>query len=292
MGAAALTNSINAIRVASDDLAQRNERQLSSLNETTSAMNEVTSSVAETAEGAAMVRQTIEHAQHEATEGGEVVTRAVNAMAAIKHSAQEITKITEMIDGIAFQTNLLALYSGVEAARAGDAGKGFAVVANEVRALAQRSAEAARGIKALIETSSGQVSAGVKLIAETGEKLGKIVTRVDETTGLINEIATAAGQQAGNLRQVNGAVREMDRVTHQNAVMVEETATATRSLAVEAEQLTRLVEGFLNRDPATRKMPVEALDMAPVKRATLPSVRGNLALAFEGGAGEGDWSGL
>jgi methyl-accepting chemotaxis protein len=301
VGANALTNSIDEIRIAADDLARRNERQLTSLDETATAMSDVTRSVAETAEGAATVRHTIGLAQHEATEGGEVVTRTVEAMAAIKNSAQQITTITEVIDGIAFQTNLLALNAGVEAARAGDAGRGFAVVANEVRALAQRSADAAKDIKALIDTSSAQVGAGVKLVAETGEKLGKIVTRVDEITGLVNEIATAAERQAGTLRQVNTAVEEMGRVTHQNAAMVEETTAATRSLAAEAAQLTSLVEGFHSRDPesrpthigqpglARRRSLADEPDALPPKRAALPAVRGNLALAPGGGHGD-DWS--
>ena len=301
VGANALTNSINEIRIASDDLARRNESQLTSLDQTAAAMSDVTRSVAETAEGAATVRQTIGLAQHEATEGGEVVTRTVEAMAAIKNSAQQITTITEVIDGIAFQTNLLALNAGVEAARAGDAGRGFAVVANEVRALAQRSADAAKDIKGLIDTSSAQVGAGVKLVAETGEKLGKIVTRVDEITGLVNEIATAAERQAGTLRQVNGAVEEMDRVTHQNAAMVEETTAAARSLAAEAAQLTRLVEGFHSRNPETRppyigqpglarrRSLVDPHEPPMPKRASLPAVHGNLALAPTGGNHNDDW---
>ena len=252
VGAAALNNSIGEIRAASDDLAQRNEEQAASLEETSAAMNEVTSSVRATAAGAATVKHTITQAQQEATEGGEVVTRAVDAMAAIEKSAQQITQIIELIDGIAFQTNLLALNAGVEAARAGDAGRGFAVVANEVRALAQRSADAAKDIKELIHTSCMQVSEGVALVGETGDKLAKIVTRVDEITVLINDIASAAERQAANLQQVNASVNEMDRVTQQNAAMEEETTAATRSLADEAGQLSGLVTSFRTRDVSTR----------------------------------------
>jgi methyl-accepting chemotaxis protein len=208
--------------------------------------------VRKTAAGAATVKQTIIQAQQEATEGGAVVTRAVDAMAAIEKSAQQITQIIELIDGISFQTNLLALNAGVEAARAGDAGKGFAVVANEVRALAQRSADAAKDIKELIHTSCEQVSEGVALVGETGDKLGKIVARVDEITTLINDIAAAAERQAANLQQVNASVNEMDRVTQHNAAMVEETTAATRSLAEEAGQLAGLVTSFRTRNVATR----------------------------------------
>ena len=154
-----------------------------------------------------------------------------------------------MIDGIAFQTNLLALNAGVEAARAGDAGKGFAVVANEVRALAQRSADAARDIKQLIQTSSSQVNHGVTLVGATGDKLGQIVARVDEMTTQVTEIASAAERQAAKLAQVNSAMGEMDRVTQQNAAMVEETTAATRSLADEASQLAAMVCDFRTRAP-------------------------------------------
>ena len=248
-GAASLSDSIAEIRAASDDLAQRNEEQAASLEATSAAMNEVTASVRETADGAAQVQISIAQAQDEATQGGEVVTRAVEAMAAIEKSAQEISQIINLIDGIAFQTNLLALNAGVEAARAGDAGRGFAVVANEVRALAQRSADAARDIKQLIQTSSSQVTHGVTLVGATGDKLGQIVARVDEMTTQVTEIASAAERQAAKLAQVNSAMGEMDRVTQQNAAMVEETTAATRSLADEASQLAAMVCDFRTRAP-------------------------------------------
>ena len=248
-GAAALSESISEIRVASDDLAQRNEEQAARLESTTAAMKAVARSVRETADGAVQVKSAIAQAQEEATEGGSVVALAVEAMAAIEKSAQEISQIINLIDGIAFQTNLLALNAGVEAARAGDAGKGFAVVANEVRALAQRSANAARDIKDLILTSSQQVAHGVTLVGATGEKLGTIVTRVDEMTTQITEIAEAAEHQSDKLAQVNAAMAEMDRVTQQNAAMVEETTAATRSLADEASQLAAMVCDFRTRAP-------------------------------------------
>ena len=248
-GAASLSNAIGEIRAASDDLAQRNEEQAASLDATSTAMGEVTLSVRETAESAALVKASIAEAQNEATEGGQVVARAVEAMAAIEKSAQEISQIINLIDGIAFQTNLLALNAGVEAARAGDAGRGFAVVANEVRALAQRSADAARDIKELIQTSSQQVGHGVTLVGATGQKLGQIVARVDEMTTQITEIASGAERQAAKLNEVNAAMGEMDRVTQQNAAMVEETTAATRSLADEASQLAAMVCDFRTRAP-------------------------------------------
>ena len=288
VGAGALSNSISEIRAASDDLAQRNEEQAATLEQTSTAMNEVTLSVRETAEGAANVKAAIAQAQHEAAEGGEVVTKAVAAMAAIDKSSQQITQIIELIDGIAFQTNLLALNAGVEAARAGDAGRGFAVVANEVRALAQRSASAAKDIKQLIHTYSEQVGHGVALVGDTGEKLGQIVSRVEEMTLLINDIASAAERQAGNLQQVNSAVAEMDRVTQQNAAMVEETTAATRSLADEAGQLAQLVCGFRTRDASKR--PAFVANPALMRRSTnrkLEPVDGDTPLAQAVGQ---DWS--
>lgn len=232
------------IRAASDDLSLRTEQQAASLEETSAAMNQVTAMVRDTARSAVEVNSSIGEAHREASEGGAVVEKAVNAMGAIEKSSSEIAQIISVIDGIAFQTNLLALNAGVEAARAGEAGKGFAVVANEVRALAQRSAEAAKDIKSLITTSSEQVEAGVGLVGETGSMLTRIVNRVGEISKLITEISQSTETQAVRLQQVNGAVGEMDRMTQQNAAMVEESTAAARSLASEADELASLVSRF------------------------------------------------
>jgi methyl-accepting chemotaxis protein len=279
------------IRAASDDLALRNERQAASIEETAAAMNQVTGMVKDSADTAAQVQGSIADAHREATDGGAVVSRAVEAMAAIEQSAQEIAQIINVIDGIAFQTNLLALNAGVEAARAGDAGKGFAVVANEVRALAQRSADAAKDIKSLITTSSEQVGSGVELVGQTGALLEKIVGRVGEINELIDGIAQSAGVQATNLQQVNSAVGEMDRMTQQNAAMVEQSTAAARSLATEAAELTQLVERF-RTGSATPASHVSIPSLAS-RRAPAPAPRqdalptsGNLAIA----ASEDDWS--
>ncbi|MEO0032630.1 MAG: hypothetical protein RIS94_2388 [Pseudomonadota bacterium] len=252
VGAASVRTSIQEIHAASDDLAQRNEQQAARLAQTASAMNAVTGSIQQTASGAVSVQQSIASAHREATQGGEVVRQAIEAMAAIERSAEEIGKIITVIDGIAFQTNLLALNAGVEAARAGEAGKGFAVVATEVRALAQRSAEAAQDIKTLITTSSEQVGAGVDLVGQTGERLVGIVERVGEITHAIGAIAEAAQGQAAHLQQVNVAVGEMDHMTQQNAAMVEESSAAARSLSAEAGRLTELVASFRTRDVDNR----------------------------------------
>ena len=276
--AASVHNGATEIRSASDDLAQRNERQAANLEEAASAMNQVTDNIKLTAERATVVQRTISNTHNEATEGGEVVARATSAMGAIEKSAQEIGQIVSVIDAIAFQTNLLALNAGVEAARAGDAGKGFAVVATEVRALAQRSADAAKDIKELITASSRQVGEGVTLVAETGALLEKILTSIGDITGLMTEIADNANAQSLNLQQINTTVGEMDRMTQQNAAMVEESTAASRSLADEANELTALVSRFdTGGSPASASPPPrKIIHAAPPPPA--PMVHGNLAL--------------
>ena len=302
--------SINEIKAASDDLAQRNSQQAANLEETSAAMNQVTGSVSATASSAATVQQSIALAHGQASAGGEVVQRAVDAMAAIEASSQQIAQIIGVIDGIAFQTNLLALNAGVEAARAGDAGKGFAVVANEVRALAQRSADAARDIRQLIATSSEQVGHGVALVGETGTRLREIVDRVGEITTVVAEIADSAEAQAKSLQQINVAVLDMDRMTQQNAAMVEQSSAATHALNAEADCMMDLVSAFRTRDSTTRApggsvatamrrdsaIPVVAARAPAAARAVpvaqarpaaaAPAVAGNLALAEP----NDDWS--
>jgi methyl-accepting chemotaxis protein len=286
--AASVHSGASEIRAASDDLALRTEQQAASLEEAAAAMNQVTTMVRETAKGAAEVSRSIDEAHREASEGGAVVKRAVGAMGAIEKSASEITQIINVIDGIAFQTNLLALNAGVEAARAGDAGKGFAVVANEVRALAQRSADAAKDIKGLITTSAEQVGAGVSLVGETGTLLDRIQMHVSTVSTMITTIAESAETQATNLQQVNGAVGEMDKMTQQNAAMVEESTAAARSLASEAETLADVVSRFklASEPPAPRA--VAPTRLKPKRKARAPMVSGNLALKSDDG--DDNWS--
>ncbi|HEX7820436.1 MAG TPA: methyl-accepting chemotaxis protein [Sphingobium sp.] len=232
------------IRDASNDLSQRTEQQASSLEETTASMTQVTGLVQETATGAGQAKGSITVTYQEATDGGTVVTRAISAMGAIENSSGEISQIITLMDGIAFQTNLLALNAGVEAARAGDAGKGFAVVANEVRALAQRSADAAKDIKDLITKSSEQVRLGVNLVGETGRVLETIVNRIGEVNELVGGISDASVRQSTSLQHVHRAISDMDKMTQQNAAMVEESTAAARSMAGQAEQLADMVASF------------------------------------------------
>jgi methyl-accepting chemotaxis protein len=229
---------------ASDDMARRTENQAATLEQTTAALNEITVMVRDTAGGAADARQIVITARADAEQSGLVVQGAVAAMAAIEASSEKITQIIGVIDEIAFQTNLLALNAGVEAARAGESGRGFAVVAAEVRALAQRSAGAAKEIKGLIATSTGQVAEGVKLVGEAGRSLGRIVAHVAQINSAVGAIATSAQTQATSLNEVNGAISQMDQVTQQNAAMVEEATAASHSLAQEAEELSRLTGQF------------------------------------------------
>jgi methyl-accepting chemotaxis protein len=239
------------ISVASDELSHRTEQQAASLEESAAAMDQITATVREAASNAARANKAVAHVRREAEQSGDVVSRAVEAMGGIERASTEISEIISVIDGIAFQTNLLALNAGVEAARAGDAGKGFAVVASEVRSLAQRSADAAKDVKARILASSEQVEAGVALVSETGAALQRIISGIAEVDGLVEGIATSAEEQAIGLQQVNIAVGEMDGVTQQNAAMVEETA-ASRGLAAEADALAKEIARFtLGQDDAS-----------------------------------------
>ncbi|MBX5172564.1 HAMP domain-containing protein [Rhizobium sp. NZLR1b] len=239
-----IRSGLGEISTASNDLARRTEQQAASLEETVAALGEVTRGVNDTSEGANSAQQTMKLARADAEKGGEVVARAIEAMTEIQGSSGKIGNIIRVIDEIAFQTNLLALNAGVEAARAGEAGKGFAVVAQEVRELAQRSAQAAKEISGLISMSSSQVQTGVNLVEETGVALSKIVDRVVGMSDTVNEIATSAQAQAISLREVSAAADLMDKVTQQNAAMVEETTAAAQGLAQETENLAAVVGRF------------------------------------------------
>ena len=240
----AVSSGADEISRASDDLSRRTEQQAAALEETAAALDEITAAVKRSAHGAQAATDAASAAKEDAARSGDVMREGVQAMAEIEASSRQITQIIGVIDEIAFQTNLLALNAGVEAARAGEAGKGFAVVASEVRALAQRSADAAKEIKALISTSTSQVQRGVRLVGQTGEALDGIVGKVAQIDHLIAEIALSAQEQATGLTEVNTAVNQMDQVTQQNAAMVEEATAAASTLRHEAADLQDLVGRF------------------------------------------------
>lgn len=234
----------NEIKSAADDLAKRTEQQAAALEQTAAALEEITTTVKNSAQRAQDAGQLVSRAKTGAEQSGEVVRRAVAAMEQIETSSGEISNIIGVIDEIAFQTNLLALNAGVEAARAGDAGKGFAVVAQEVRELAQRSAHAAKEIKALITTSNAQVQQGVQLVGDTGKALETIVAEVQEINRHVSAIVESAQEQSSGLQQINTAVNQMDQDTQKNAAMVEETTAASHSLAKEVISLNQLLGQF------------------------------------------------
>ena len=246
--AASMSAGVAEMSRASDELANRTEDQAASLVETSTALGQITATVNETADNARKANAAAARAREEAQRSDPVVTEAVEAMTLIETSSGQIGQIIGVIDEIAFQTNLLALNAGVEAARAGDAGKGFAVVAQEVRALAQRSADAAREIKALVAVSGDQVAAGVERVGKTREALQRIVARVAEIDTQIDAIARSAADQASNLGEVNTTMGAMDRVVQQNAAMVEETTAAAHALKSEAAELADRIGLFRTRE--------------------------------------------
>lgn len=232
------------INQSSDDLSQRTEAQAATLEQTAAALEEITASVRSAADGARSVEKITAEAKDEAQRSDAVVQNAVTAMTAIEQSSKQISQIISVIDDIAFQTNLLALNAGVEAARAGEAGRGFAVVASEVRALAQRSSDAAMEIKNLIGNSSQQVDDGVKLVGEAGSALSQIMDRVNTVAQLVSEIAEGAAEQSNGLAEINTGMTQLDQVTQQNAAMVEEASAACTLLNSDADKLNDIMRGF------------------------------------------------
>jgi methyl-accepting chemotaxis protein len=279
------------IASAATDLSLRTEQQANSLAETSRTLGEFTTSVRSTAENVQQTSSRLTVARNTAEGVGDTANRAVAAMRSIETSSREMAEIVGVIDGIAFQTNLLALNAGVEAARAGDAGKGFAVVATEVRALAQRSSDAAKSIRELIGKSTDEISGGVALVESSGEALRQIVAEVSAVSTLVEQIAEAAGQQAAGIADISAMVGSMDSFTQQNAAMVEESSAGTRNLATETvalvEQLGRFqlsgsTTRFAEARPARHEPhvpyspPAETYRPAPTNHA--PMVVGNTAL--------------
>jgi len=272
------------------DLSSRTEEQASSLEETASSMEELTSTVKQNAENARQANQLVVSTADVAVRGGQVVGQVVDTMTSIKDSSRKIADIIGVIDGIAFQTNILALNAAVEAARAGEQGRGFAVVASEVRNLAQRSAGAAKEIKALIEDSVGKVDAGGKLVDEAGKTMDEIVSSVKRVTDIMSEIAAASQEQSSGIEQVNQAIGQMDDVTQQNAALVEEAAAASESLQDQAAKLAEVVSVFKLEGAAYSARPAHAVTALPKARpkAMAAPVARPKKLAAAGGGNE-EW---
>ncbi|MCA8057370.1 MULTISPECIES: methyl-accepting chemotaxis protein [Burkholderia cepacia complex] len=232
------------IATGNSDLSSRTEQQAASLEETAAAMDELTSTVKQNAENAARAAEVAANASFEAEHGGNVVSDVVNKVRTIAESAKSVSEITSVIDSIAFQTNILALNAAVEAARAGESGRGFAVVAGEVRSLAQRSAEAAKEIRVLVDTSLMQVQSGAAQAENAGIAMESIVVSVNRVRTIIDEIATASAQQSVGIDEVNRAVAQMDGVTQQNAALVEQAAAAALSLNEQTQLLGEAMQVF------------------------------------------------
>jgi len=253
-----VANGANEIVVASNDLAQRTEIQAGNLERTAVTLNQITARVSQGADSAKAAAASASSARGEALAASKIVDDAVVAMERMREASKSISQITGMIEQIAFQTNLLALNAAVEAARAGEAGRGFSVVATEVRALAERSAKASQEIRVLISESTAHVDRGAGLIVDAGSALGGIVERISGIDGLLSEIAVGSEDQAEGLGQVNQAVGQLDRVTQQNAAMVEEATAAANSLGVEAGRLKGLVAEFTLSEAVPGKAPAIA----------------------------------
>ncbi|WP_288475437.1 methyl-accepting chemotaxis protein [uncultured Pantoea sp.] len=267
-GSDAIYTGASEISIGNNDLSSRTEQQAASLEETAASMEQLTATVKQNAENASQASKLALTASETAQQGGRVVDGVVTTMKEIAGSSKKIADITSVIDGIAFQTNILALNAAVEAARAGEQGRGFAVVAGEVRSLAQRSAQAAKEIKGLIEDSVSRVNTGSVLVESAGDTMSNIVSAVTRVTDIMGEIASASDEQSRGIDQVGLAVTEMDRVTQQNASLVEESAAAAAALEDQASHLKQAVSVFnigkefvaqaVNKTTAIKTLPSEA----------------------------------
>jgi methyl-accepting chemotaxis protein len=269
------------------DLSSRTETQASSLGETASSMGTLTSTVKQNADNARQANQLAVSASSVAEKGGQVVSQVVDTMGSIKASSSKIVDIIGVIDGIAFQTNILALNAAVEAARAGEQGRGFAVVASEVRNLAQRSASAAKEIKALIDDSVTKVDAGGRLVDEAGQTMGLIVTSIRQVADIMGEITAATQEQSQGIEEVNMSIAQMDDMTQQNAALVEQAAAAAESMQDQAQRLAEAVAIFkLGGDYAAlaaARPPAKAVPKAPVRAvAVTPPAKNPAASADDG----------
>ncbi|MFZ6747557.1 methyl-accepting chemotaxis protein [Undibacterium sp. Ren11W] len=271
------------IAAGNADLSSRTEAQAGSLEETASSMEELTSTVKQNADNAREANQLSLSASTVAVKGGDVVSQVVDTMGSIKGSSSKMFDIISVIDGIAFQTNILALNAAVEAARAGEQGRGFAVVASEVRNLAQRSAGAAKEIKALIVDSVEKVDLGGKLVDEAGRTMGEIVSSIKHVADIMSEITAASQEQSSGIEEINTAITHMDEMTQQNAALVEQAAAAAESLQEQAEALSATVATFKldHADAAATSTPraatKAAIKPAPAKASNAPKKLNNSA---------------
>ncbi|MFY3678945.1 methyl-accepting chemotaxis protein [Achromobacter xylosoxidans] len=265
-GSETISSAAGQIAAGNADLSSRTEEQAASLEETAASMEELASTVKQNADNARQANQLAASASEVAQRGGAVVSAVVSTMGDISASSRKISEIVSVIDGIAFQTNILALNAAVEAARAGEQGKGFAVVAGEVRSLAQRSAQAAREVKTLIEASVSKVAEGAGQAENAGTTMQEVVASVKRVTDIMGEIAAASQEQASGIEQVNRAVSQMDEVTQQNAALVEEAAAAAGSMQDQAHALVRAVGVFRLSEDAARG---EAVVAQPGERGVL-----------------------
>jgi methyl-accepting chemotaxis protein len=313
-GAETIQTASSEITSGNLDLSSRTEQQAGSLEETVSAMEELTSTVKQNADNSKQANQLAVSASEVATQGGNVVEQVVETMGSINDSSRKIVDIITVIDGIAFQTNILALNAAVEAARAGEQGRGFAVVASEVRSLAQRSANAAKEIKELINDSVDKVDTGSRLVGQAGTTMQEVVESIRRVSDIVAEITAASQEQSTGIQEVSRALSQMDEVTQQNAALVEQATAATQSMQQQATELTRIVSTFTLSQmyqaldiPATQKaapakrpvvditpkndLPTPAtkaktIAAAPVKPATKPASKTPPALA---GNNNDDW---
>ena len=292
---AALSINTAAGEIASgnSDLSRRTEQQAANLEETAASMEELTSTVRQNAESARQANQLAIGAASVASQGGDVVGKVVTTMTDIEQSSKKIAEIISVIDGIAFQTNILALNAAVEAARAGEQGRGFAVVASEVRTLAQRSANAAKEIKGLIETSVDKVADGSALVNQAGATMAEIVASVQRVTDIMAEISAASQEQSAGIEQVNQTITQMDEATQQNAALVEEATAAARSMEEQAQELTESVAVF--KLQTTLDAPVRKVIAAASKPVVAPKpvakavARKPVARKPEPALADGDW---